>query len=163
MASSDFVHLHVHTDYSILDGAAKVARLVEKAAENGQSAVAITDHGYLFGAYEFYAAAVKTGVKPIIGLEAYVTPGTSRFDTKRVHWGTLEQQKAGDDVSANGAYTHMTLLSRTTEGMHNLFRLGSLASIDGQMGKWPRLDRELLQRYAGGLVGTSGCPSGKYK
>ncbi|EEJ54340.1 DNA polymerase III subunit alpha [Mobiluncus mulieris] len=161
MASSDFVHLHVHTDYSILDGAAKVARLVEKAAENGQSAVAITDHGYLFGAYEFYAAAVKTGVKPIIGLEAYVTPGTSRFDTKRVHWGTLEQQKAGDDVSANGAYTHMTLLSRTTEGMHNLFRLGSLASIDGQMGKWPRLDRELLQRYAGGLVGTSGCPSGE--
>lgn len=161
MASTDFVHLHVHTDYSILDGAAKVTRLVDKAAENGQSAVAITDHGYLFGAYEFYAAAVKAGVKPIIGLEAYVTPGTSRFDTKRVHWGTLEQQKAGDDVSANGAYTHMTLLSRTTEGMHNLFRLGSLASIDGQMGKWPRLDRELLQLYAGGLIGTSGCPSGE--
>lgn len=161
MASTDFVHLHVHTDYSILDGAAKVKRLVEKAAENGQPAVAITDHGYLFGAYEFYEAAKKAGVKPIIGLEAYVTPGTSRFDTRRVQWGTPEQQKAGDDVSARGAYTHMTLLSRTTDGMHNLFRLGSLASIDGQMGKWPRIDREILQKYSAGLIGTSGCPSGE--
>ena len=78
-----------------------------------------------------------------------------------MQWGTLEQQKAGDDVSARGAYTHMTLLSQTTEGMHNLFRLGSYASLDGQMGKWPRADRELLERYHEGLIGTAGCPSGE--
>ena len=161
MPSSDFVHLHVHTDYSILDGAAKIKRLVAKAVENQQKAVAITDHGYLFGAFEFYKECREAGIKPIIGLEAYVTPGTSRFDTTRVQWGTLEQQKAGDDVSARGAYTHMTLLSRTTEGMHNLFRLGSYASLDGQMGKWPRADRELLERYHEGLIGTAGCPSGE--
>ena len=159
MASSDFVHLHVHTDYSILDGAAKIKKLVAKAVENQQPAVAITDHGYLFGAYEFYAEATKAGIKPIIGLEAYITPGTSRFDTTKVRWGN-EHQRA-DDVSAGGAYTHMTLLSRTTEGMHNLFRLGSLASLEGQMGKWPRADRELLERYHEGLIGTAGCPSGE--
>lgn len=161
MPKSDFVHLHVHTDYSILDGAAKIKRLVAKAVENQQSAVAITDHGYLFGAFEFYQECRNAGIKPIIGLEAYVTPGTSRFDTTRVQWGTVEQQKSGDDVSARGAYTHMTLLSRTTEGMHNLFRLGSYASLDGQMGKWPRADRELLERYHEGLIGTAGCPSGE--
>ena len=161
MPSSEFVHLHVHTDYSILDGAAKIKRLVAKAVENQQKAVAITDHGYLFGAFEFYQECRNAGIKPIIGLEAYVTPGTSRFDTTRVQWGTLEQQKAGDDVSARGAYTHMTLLSHTTEGMHNLFRLGSYASLDGQMGKWPRADRELLERYHEGLIGTAGCPSGE--
>lgn len=161
MPSTDFVHLHVHTDYSILDGAAKIKKLVAKAKENGQKAVAITDHGYLFGAYEFYKEATDAGIKPIIGLEAYVTPGTSRFDTTRVHWGTPEQQKAGDDVSARGAYTHMTLLSRTSEGMHNLFRIGSFASLDGQMGKWPRADRELLERYHEGLIGSTGCPSGE--
>lgn len=161
MSPSDFVHLHVHTDYSILDGAAKIKKAVAKAKENGQKALAITDHGHLFGAYEFYDAAKKAGIKPIIGLEAYLAPGTSRFDTKRVHWGTPEQQKAGDDVSANGTYTHMTLLSRTTEGMHNLFRLGSYASLEGQMGKYPRADRELLQRYSQGLIGTTGCPSGE--
>ena len=161
MPNSDFVHLHVHTDYSILDGAAKIKRLVAKAVENQQKAVAITDHGYLFGAFEFYQECHDAGIKPIIGLEAYVTPGTSRFDTTKVQWGTLEQQKAGDDVSARGAYTHMTLLSQTTEGMHNLFRLGSYASLDGQMGKWPRADRELLERYHEGLIGTAGCPSGE--
>lgn len=161
MPKSDFVHLHVHTDYSILDGAAKIKRLVAKAVENQQKAVAITDHGYLFGAFEFYQECHDAGIKPIIGLEAYVTPGTSRFDTTKVQWGTLEQQKAGDDVSARGAYTHMTLLSHTTEGMHNLFRLGSYASLDGQMGKWPRADRELLERYHEGLIGTAGCPSGE--
>ena len=161
MPKSDFVHLHVHTDYSILDGAAKIKRLVSKAVENQQKAVAIRDDCYLFGAFEFYQECHDAGIKPIIGLEAYVTPGTSRFDTTKVQWGTLEQQKAGDDVSARGAYTHMTLLSQTTEGMHNLFRLGSYASLDGQMGKWPRADRELLERYHEGLIGTAGCPSGE--
>ncbi|RRD53655.1 DNA polymerase III subunit alpha [Buchananella hordeovulneris] len=161
MAASDFVHLHVHTDYSMLDGAAKINRAVAEAARLGQGALAITDHGFLFGAYEFYRAAKKAGIKPIIGLEAYMTPGTSRFDKSRVLWGTKEQQQAGDDVSARGSYTHITLLSRTTEGMHNLFRMGTSASLEGQLGKHPRIDRDLLQRHGRGLIGTTGCPSGE--
>ena len=159
--SDDFVHLHVHTDYSLLDGAAKIDKLVAETARQGQKAIAITDHGYVFGAYEFYNEAVKAGIKPIIGVEAYVTPGTSRHDRTRVQWGTKQQQEAGDDVSARGAYTHLTLLSRTTEGMHNLFRLASSASLDGQMGKWPRMDREILQNYSSGLIASTGCPSGE--
>ncbi|MCL6422035.1 DNA polymerase III subunit alpha [Brachybacterium sp. JHP9] len=161
MASDDFVHLHVHTDYSLLDGAAKISKLVDEVVRQEQKAIAITDHGYLFGAYEFYRTAKAAGVKPIIGIEAYVTPGTSRHDRTRVQWGTKAQQDAGDDVSARGAYTHLTLLSRTTEGMHNLFRLGSAASLDGQMGKWPRMDREILQSYSKGLIASTGCPSGE--
>jgi len=158
MASgSDFVHLHVHSEYSMLDGAARVGEMLAEAQRLGQTAMAITDHGYLFGAFDFYSQARKLGIKPIIGVEAYVTPGTSRFDQTRVRWG--EAHQAADDVSARGAYTHMTLLSRTTEGMHNLFRMGSLASLEGQMGKWPRMDRELLQTYSEGIIATSGCPS----
>lgn len=156
---SDFVHLHVHTDYSMLDGAAKISKLVAEAKKQGQKALAITDHGYLFGAHEFYKECVDQEIKPIIGLEAYMTPGTSRFDQNRVLWGEPHQRK--DDVSARGAYTHMTLLSYSTEGMHNLFRMGSYASLEGQMAKWPRIDRELLQRYSKGLIGTTGCPSGE--
>ncbi|MGO1240017.1 MAG: DNA polymerase III subunit alpha, partial [Cellulosimicrobium funkei] len=99
------------------------------------------------------------GIKPIIGVEAYVTPGTSRFDQTRVRFG--QQGQESDDVSARGAYTHMTLLAKDNEGLHNLFRASSLASLEGQMGKWPRMDRDLLQRYGKGLVATSGCPSGE--
>ncbi|UYG15578.1 DNA polymerase III subunit alpha [Brachybacterium huguangmaarense] len=161
MASDDFVHLHVHTDYSLLDGAAKISKLVDETARQGQKAIAITDHGYVFGAYEFYKTAVAADIKPIIGVEAYVTPGTSRHDRTRQQWGTKAQQDAGDDVSARGAYTHLTLLSRTTAGMHNLFRLASSASLDGQMGKWPRMDREILSTYADGLIASTGCPSGE--
>lgn len=159
--TDDFVHLHVHTDYSLLDGAAKISKLVDEAARLGQKAIAITDHGYTFGAYEFYSAAKSAGIKPIIGVEAYVTPGTSRWDRTRTQWGTKQQQDAGDDVSARGAYTHLTLLSHTTEGMHNLFRMASHASLDGQMGKWPRMDREIIQQYSKGMIATSGCPSGE--
>ncbi|MDO5034346.1 MAG: DNA polymerase III subunit alpha [Actinomycetaceae bacterium] len=157
MASQQFAHLHNHTEYSMLDGASKIVPMVKEAARLNQPAIAITDHGYLFGAYEFYSAAKKHGVKPIIGLEAYMTPGTSRFDQTRVRWGD-ESQKS-DDVSARGAYTHLTLLAETTEGMHNLFRLGSGASLDGQMGKWPRADMELLERHHKGMIAFSGCPS----
>lgn len=159
--SEDFVHLHCHTDYSLLDGAAKIDKLVAETARQGQKAIAITDHGYVFGAYEFYREATAAGIKPIIGVEAYVTPGTSRHDRTRVQWGTKKQQEEGDDVSARGAYTHLTLLSRTTAGMHNLFRLASAASLDGQMGKWPRMDREILQQYSDGLIASTGCPSGE--
>ncbi|USR80041.1 DNA polymerase III subunit alpha [Arcanobacterium pinnipediorum] len=159
MAGKNFAHLHVHTDYSLLDGAAKINKLVAEVARLEQPAVAITDHGYLFGAYEMYKAASAAGIKPIIGLEAYMTPGTSRFDQTRQLWGSPGQR--ADDVSARGAYTHMTLLSENNTGMHNLFRMNSLASLEGQMGKWPRMDRELLETYHEGLIGTAGCPSGE--
>ncbi|MDO5025589.1 MAG: DNA polymerase III subunit alpha [Trueperella sp.] len=157
--AKNFAHLHAHTDYSLLDGAAKIDALVAQAAQHEQPALAITDHGYLFGTYEFYKACKNAGIKPIIGLEAYMTPGTSRFDKTRVSWGRPDQRK--DDVSARGTYTHMTLLSYNNTGMNNLFRLGSLASLEGQMGKYPRIDRELLERYSEGLIGTAGCPSGE--
>ncbi len=156
-AAGEFVHLHAHTEYSMLDGAARIDELLTEAERLGQTALAITDHGYLFGAFDFWQRATKHGIKPIIGVEAYVTPGTSRFDQTRVRWGDAGQ--AGDDVSARGAYTHMTLLSETTAGMHNLFRMGSLASLEGQMGKWPRMDRELMTTYHDGLIAFTGCPS----
>src|SRR3954447_10946457 len=151
-----FVHLHVHSEYSMLDGAARVSDLFAGAERMGMPAVAMTDHGNLFGAYDFYKQAKKTSVKPIIGLEAYVTPKTHRGERKRVRWG----DGGGDDVSGGGAYTHMTLWSESTEGMHNLFRLGTRASTEGFFYK-PRTDRELLAEYAKGLIASTGCPSGE--
>ncbi|KAE8762879.1 DNA polymerase III subunit alpha [Georgenia thermotolerans] len=157
--SADFVHLHVHTEYSMLDGAAKLDPLFAEVNRLGQKAIAMTDHGYMFGAYDFWSKATSAGIKPIVGVEAYLTPGTARADKTRVRWG--DESQADDDVSARGSYTHMTLLARTTEGMHNLFRMASLASLDGQMGKAPRMDRELLTTYGKGLIATTGCPSGE--
>ena len=154
--SESFVHLHVHTDYSMLDGAARVPELVAKAAEMGMPAIAMTDHGNVFGAYDFAKQAKAVGIKPIIGMEAYVTPGTSRFDRTRVRWA----EGGEDDVSGGGAYTHMTLLSETDEGMRNLFRMASRASLEGFYYK-PRVDRELLNTYAKGLIATTGCAGGE--
>ena len=158
--SSDesFVHLHVHTEYSMLDGAARIDELLESAAAMGMPAIATTDHGYVFGAYEFWSKARKHGIKPIIGVEAYLTPGTSRRDRTRTRWG--DDSTSRDDVGGGGAYTHMTLLARTTGGMHNLFRMSSLASLEGHYFK-PRIDRELLNQYSGGLVATTGCVGGE--
>ncbi|GAA4353936.1 DNA polymerase III subunit alpha [Microbacterium rhizosphaerae] len=158
MASDSFVHLHVHSEYSMLDGAARIGPMVQEAVAQGMPAIAVTDHGNTFAAYEFYKTAKDAGIKPIIGIEAYVTPGTHRSDKSRVRWGTPEQND--DDVSGSGAYTHMTLLSETTQGMHNLFRLSSYASLEGYYFK-PRMDRELLQTYSAGLIATTGCPSGE--
>lgn len=157
---SDFVHLHVHTHYSMLDGAAPIDALVKAVKEQGQTAVGITDHGNMHGAYELWSTAVSAGIKPIIGIEAYVTPGTSRFDTTRVHWRTSEDQKS-DDVSANGSYTHMTMLAENDEGLTNLLKASSVANLEGLFGKSPRMDREVLNTYAKGVIGTSGCPSGE--
>ena len=142
----------------MLDGAARIGDLMKRANELGQKAMATTDHGYLFGAYEFWSQATKAGVKPIIGLEAYLTPGTARSDRSRVKWG--QEGQAGDDVSSGGAYTHATMWARDTAGMHNLFRLASYASLEGQYFK-PRMDRDLLQRYSKGIIATTGCPSGE--
>jgi DNA polymerase-3 subunit alpha len=159
-SAGSFVHLHVHTEYSMLDGAARIGDLFTRAAEMGMPALATTDHGYVFGAYEFWKKAQGTGVKPIIGVEAYVTPGTHRTDKTRVRWGD-ERTAPGDDVSGSGAYTHMTLLARDNTGLHNLFRMDSQASLDQVYAKWPRVDRELLARHGAGLIATSGCASGE--
>ena len=154
--NDSFVHLHVHTEYSILDGAAKVQPLIEAAIADGQTAIAMTDHGNVHAAYEFYHAAKKAGIKPIIGMEAYVAPRIHRSDRTRTYFG----DRSRDDVSSGGAYTHMTLLARTTEGMQNLFKLSSLAYMEGMFYK-PRIDRELLHKYGAGLIGTTGCASGE--
>jgi DNA polymerase III subunit alpha len=153
-----FVHLHVHTEYSMLDGAAKVADLFTEAAAMGMPALAMTDHGNVFGAHEFARRAAGTGVKPIIGMEGYLAPG-SRHDRRRVSIG---RNSGGitDNATPGEMYTHMTLLAENTPGMHNLFRLSSLASLEGFYYK-PRLDRELLEQYGKGIIGTTGCPSGE--
>ena len=155
-ASDSFVHLHVHTEYSMLDGAARVPELFAECQRMGMPALAMTDHGNVFGAHDFYRQANAAGVKPIIGLEAYLTPNTSRYERTRVRWAGGGE----NDVSGGGAFTHMTLLAENTAGMHNLFRLSSRSSIEGFFYK-PRADRELLAEYAGGLIGTTGCPSGE--
>jgi DNA polymerase-3 subunit alpha len=142
----------------MLDGAARVTELVGEVAkvENPIArAIAITDHGNLFGAYEFYKSAKAVGVKPIIGIEAYIAPG-SRHERKRVKWA----EGGEDDVSGGGAYTHMTILAQNNVGMSNLFKLSSLASLEGYYYK-PRMDRELLQKYSEGLIATTGCPGGE--
>lgn len=154
--SDSFVHLHCHSEFSMLDGAARIKDMFKVAEADGMPALAITDHGNLFGAYEFYAASKKFDVKPIIGLEAYLTPRTHRSERKRVQFG----DGTGDDVAAKGAYTHMTMWAQNPAGMHNLFRLSSRSSLEGFFYK-PRADRELLNEYASGLIATTGCPSGE--
>jgi DNA polymerase-3 subunit alpha len=153
--SDSFVHLHVHTEYSMLDGAARVGDLVAEVVRQQMPAIAMTDHGNVFGAFDFYKQATSVGVKPIIGIEAYVAP-ESRHEKKRVQWAS----GGDDDVSGGGAYTHMTILAENNQGLANLFRLSSLASLEGYYYK-PRMDRELLSRYAEGLIATTGCPGGE--
>jgi DNA polymerase-3 subunit alpha len=152
-----FVHLHVHTEYSMLDGAARLKELFAECERMAMPAIAITDHGNLYGAYDFASKAAAAGIKPIIGTEAYVAP-EHRSLKQPVRWGTPAQKD--DDVSGGGAYTHMTLLAETTEGMHNLFKMSSRASLEGYFRK-PRMDRELLAEYAKGLIATTGCVGGE--
>jgi len=141
MKHSDFVHLHNHSDYSLLDGASSIRGMVERAAEFRMPALALTDHGSLFGAIEFYQEARHAGVKPILGMEAYVTRG-SRADRTR-------------DSSH-----HLVLLARDEDGFHNLMRLSSLAFLEGFYYR-PRVDHEILARYSGGLLALSACPKGE--
>ncbi|MDF5819514.1 DNA polymerase III subunit alpha [Corynebacterium felinum] len=154
---SSFVHLHNHTEYSMLDGMAKVDLLAQEVKRLGMPAVGMTDHGNMFGSDAFYHSITKAGIKPIIGIEAYLAPG-SRFDMKRQRWG--EEHQKSDDVSASGAYLHQTMIAETAEGLHNLFYLSSMASYEGQLGKWPRMDAELIAEHATGIIATTGCPSG---
>ncbi len=134
-----FVHLHVHTEYSMLDGAARLKDLFAETGRLGMPALAMTDHGNLFGAFDFHTQATAAGITPIIGIEAYVAPD-SRFRREPVFWGDPGQRE--DDVSATGSYTHLTLLAMDAEGLRNLFTLASRASLEGNYRKWARMDRE---------------------
>ncbi|ORV96766.1 DNA polymerase III subunit alpha [Mycobacterium kyorinense] len=156
--NQSFVHLHNHTEYSMLDGAAKITPMLAEAERLEMPAIGMTDHGNMFGASEFYNAATKAGIKPIIGVEAYIAPG-SRFDTRRIFWGDPGQKS--DDVSGSGSYTHLTMVAENATGLRNLFKLSSLASFEGQLSKWSRMDAELIAEHAEGIIATTGCPSGE--
>ncbi len=161
-----FVHLHVHTEYSMLDGAAKIGPLMEEVARRRMPAVAMSDHGNVHGAYEFFHAAAAAGVKPIIGTEAYVAPA-SRFHRQAVYWSddlalrrSDDETGEGGDVSGRGLYTHMTMWAADAGGLRNLFRLQSRAWLEGHVQKYPRMDDELLAEHGAGIIATTGCPSG---
>src|SRR5882762_3377317 len=144
MSRDSFVHLHLHTEYSLLDGSIRMKELMKKAAEFKMPAVAITDHGNLFGAIEFYQEAQRAGVKPIIGCEAYVAPGSHK----------------DRPASRRDAAYHFTLLARDETGYRNLVKLITAAHLDG-FHYAPRIDKELLSAHAAGLIGLSGCLSGE--
>ncbi|MBQ5338866.1 MAG: DNA polymerase III subunit alpha [Oscillospiraceae bacterium] len=139
-----FVHLHVHTEYSLLDGACRIDRLMERVKENGQTAVAMTDHGVMYGAVQFYQAALDAGIHPVIGCEVYVAPRT-RFDK---------------DSSFDRSPYHLILLCENNQGYQNLLQIVSKASIEGFYTK-PRADWDLLTQYHEGLIALSGCMSGE--
>jgi DNA polymerase-3 subunit alpha len=151
-----FVHLHNHTEYSMLDGAARVEEMVLAAQRDGQGAISITDHGNLYGVIDFYQTCLKHGVTPIIGLEAYMA-ANSRFD-RPARRGKIDDT-GGDSEGGQKLYHHLTLLAMTNEGYDNLRVLSSRAYLEGYYYK-PRLDWELLELYARGLVATSGCLGG---
>jgi DNA polymerase III subunit alpha len=159
----DFVHLHVHTEYSMLDGAARLNDLFSEAARMKMPAIAMTDHGNLYGAYDFWKAGKTHGVRPIIGIEGYYAP-QGRFERTAYDFGGGFDEGTGESGGAQGRgrfnYTHMTLWAENNVGLHNLFRLSSKASLEGYYYQ-PRFDRELLDRYGKGLIGTTGCPSGE--
>jgi DNA polymerase-3 subunit alpha len=146
----------------MLDGASRLPDLMSEVARQGMPAIAMTDHGTLFGAYDFYKAAHAEGVKPIIGLEGYYAP-QGRGERRPFDFGGgFDEGSMEDPTAGRGTqnYTHMTLLAESTTGMHNLFRIASRASLEGYYHK-PRFDREVLATHAEGLIGTTGCPSGE--
>src|SRR5213594_2695708 len=142
MQHSDFVHLHVHSEYSLLDGAAQLEKLVAKAKELKFPAIALTDHGNLFGAIDFYQAAQKGGIKPIVGCELYVAPRGRK-------------ERGGEDGGYEGA-NHLTVLVRNLTGYKNLIKLVAKAYLEGFYYK-PRVDKELLAQHSDGLLILSGC------
>lgn len=147
MSAPSFVHLHCHSHYSLLDGASPIKGLVNRAKELGMNALALTDHGNLYGALEFYKAAKEVGINPVLGYEAYVAPG-SRFD------------KGGALTSKEATY-HLTLLAQNKTGFRNLVKMASRAYLEGFYHK-PRIDRALLEEYSEGIICLSGCVSGEF-
>jgi len=145
MSADSFVHLHCHTEYSTLDGAVRIAQAMQRAREYGMPALAITDHGNLFGAIEFYDEARKAGIQPILGCEVYVAPDS------HLKKSSLSQRESA---------FHFTLLARDAEGYRNLVKLVSIAHLDGMYYK-PRIDKELLAQHSAGLIGLSGCLKGE--
>jgi DNA polymerase-3 subunit alpha len=146
---SKFIHLHNHSHYSLLDGAATVEAIVHAAVENSMEAVALTDHGVLFGAIEFYKRATKAGIKPIIGFEAYIVTNGNRF----------ERGQGKSEKGEGRNYNHIILLAKDADGYKNLMKLSTLGHTEGFYYK-PRIDFELLQQYHQGLIVTSACQSG---
>lgn len=144
MRADSFVNLHVHTEYSLLDGACRIERLMNRVKELGQTAVAITDHGNMYGAVEFWNAAKKADIKPIIGCEVYVAP-RSRFDR---------------EPKLDGSPYHLVLLCKNNIGYQNLVKLVSMGSLEGFYNK-PRVDKELLKKYSEGLICLSACLAGE--
>jgi DNA polymerase III subunit alpha len=157
-SGAPFAHLHVHTEYSMLDGAARLKDLFAEVKSQGMTHVAMTDHGNVYGAAEFHRQAKDAGITPVIGIEAYVAP-EARNNLSRILWGQPHQKK--DDVSAGGAYLHKTIWARNNEGVHNLFRLSSRSYAEGMLAKWPRMDKEIIAAHSAGLMASTGCPSGE--
>lgn len=152
--SKQFVHLHSHSMFSLLDGLSKPEDMVQRAWALGQPAVGITDHGSLSGAYQLWKTCKDAGIKPIIGCEFYISP-ESRHRKESVLFGNPDQRQL--DVSKGGAYGHITILARTAEGVRNLYRLQAAAYGEGFWHK-PRIDLDLLNTHRGGLICLSGCP-----
>src|SRR6185312_1896296 len=146
MADRKFAHLHLHTHYSMLDGFNRIPELVKQTKKLGMSALAITDHGNLYGAVEFYTECKKAGINPILGYEAYLAPG-SRLEKKAARQGE--------------AYSHLTLLAKNTAGFKNLIKLSSIAFLEGFY-YHPRIDREVLEAHSEGLICLSGCLAGEF-
>ncbi|MEA3280284.1 MAG: PHP domain-containing protein, partial [Thermodesulfobacteriota bacterium] len=142
--ASTFVHLHVHTQYSLLDGAIRIDALLKRTADFGMDSVAITDHGTMFGVVEFYEKAKKSGIKPIIGCEYYVAPRSISDKTPLDHKGL----------------SHLVLLAKDQEGYQNLCRLATIAQLKGFYHK-PRIDREIIKKYCKGLIALSACMHGE--
>src|SRR5688572_8896962 len=146
MADRKFAHLHLHTHYSLLDGYNRIPQLVEQTKKLGMTACAITDHGNLYGAIEFYTACKKAGINPVIGYEAYLAPGP-RTEKKAPRQGE--------------AYSHLTLLAKNATGFKNLVKLSSIAFLEGFYYN-PRIDREVLEAHSEGLICLSGCLAGEF-
>jgi DNA polymerase-3 subunit alpha len=153
---SSFTHLHVHTEYSMLDGAARLDELVAKAVSDGQPALGITDHGNMYGVIEFYNECRKQGIKPIIGTEAYMAHD---HRTERIARRGRMDDNGGVDDGGRKQYYHLTLLAENNQGYRNLIQLSSLAFLEGYHYK-PRVDWELLEKYSSGLIATTGCLGG---
>jgi DNA polymerase-3 subunit alpha len=156
VSKGSFAHLHTHTEYSMLDGAARVGDLVEAAVADGQPAIGITDHGNMYGVLDFYKRCREAGLNPIIGTEAYMA-GESRFE-RPARRGRIDDT-GGDAEGGQKLYYHLTLLAETTEGYRNLMKLSSESYLSGYFYKG-RADWELLERYHQGLIATTGCLGG---
>src|SRR3984893_15395381 len=156
LATRSFTHLHPHTEFSMLDGAARVKDLVQAAVEDGQPALGITDHGNMYGVLDFYAACREAGINPVIGTEAYMA-AESRHD-RPVRRGKVDDT-GGDVDGGEKLYYHLALLAETTAGYRNLLKLSSAAYLEGYYYK-PRIDWELLERWHEGVIATAGCLGG---